>query len=75
MEVGYGPVCAKKYGLPHKRKGAKELEAEVPTSGAQFSAEAIRTADAAFEARCRLAERMMDDRAGLHEDSRWLGEQ
>lgn len=25
VEVGYGPVCARKYGLPHKPKGTKEL--------------------------------------------------
>lgn len=30
VEAGYGPVCAKKYGLPHHRKGARVLS-EVAT--------------------------------------------
>jgi hypothetical protein len=29
VEVGYGPVCAKHWGLPHKAKGAVELRGEV----------------------------------------------
>jgi hypothetical protein len=27
IEVGYGPVCAKRYGLPHTAKGSKTLAA------------------------------------------------
>jgi len=29
VEVGYGPVCAKSYGLPHKPKGTPVLREEV----------------------------------------------
>ena len=25
MEVGYGPVCAKHYGLPHHPKGSRKM--------------------------------------------------
>lgn len=32
VEVGYGPTCAKSYGLPHKPKGTPALSA-VPESG------------------------------------------
>lgn len=31
VEVGYGPVCAKKWGLPHVAKGAPVLSSTVPT--------------------------------------------
>lgn len=38
IEVGYGPVCAKRYELPHKPKGSKKLSAvpvlpAVPAAG------------------------------------------
>lgn len=31
VEVGYGPVCAKHFGLPHSAKGAKALTTTVPS--------------------------------------------
>jgi hypothetical protein len=42
VEVGYGPVCAKKYGLPHKAKGtSKAVTFEAPMSSIQAEFDAM----------------------------------
>lgn len=48
VELGYGPVCAKHWGLPHKAKGTKAPQALTASERAQAD---LRAHDAAEDAR------------------------
>jgi hypothetical protein len=43
VEVGYGPICAKKFGLPHKPKGTRQLVGLQVTNGTIGGAPHTRT--------------------------------
>lgn len=41
VEVGYGPVCAKSYGLPHKAKGSPHLVQHAATANINEKGDAL----------------------------------
>jgi hypothetical protein len=56
IEVGYGPVCAKRYGLPHKPRGsAKVTPVLAPAPVADKAAAWAVQADAAYDAQFPVA--------------------
>jgi len=54
IEVGYGPVCAKRYGLPHKPRGSAKVT-PVLAPVADKAAAWVKVAEAAYDAQFPVA--------------------